>query len=635
MIFENKKVSTFPYVKIRTRQLLKTSQIKLLQNKKVRIIYKILQDILNKILTTCQKFCSEYNIDMGNILLITENDDIFTYYKKLLDNNIYNFNSCCNNTSIIDLLETTPIDVVIIDEILENLNLNLIIKKIKAKNENTQVLLLTSDEKVEEEISKLVSGYIFKNSSEHIILSTINTHFKSKERLDHLSLKNKELADSFYRLNVLYNTSSQFAGTLDTKELLNYMIEGLDKSLSFDLTCTISFGFEQEPVLIINSLYDISEEIMNALKLRAILNYKSLFENGQAPFEIDDTKLKIIKNIKNPNEKFTFTIFQFDNMFAPIDLGDNFFGCIEIFKENHFTTDDATYFQTIVQQVSLPLKSAGLYKEIIEKNEKLEKLERIKSDFISIVSHELRTPLTPIKNALSILSSGRCGDLGENAIKFIDMAKRNVENLTNIINDILDFNKIEAGKMDFNYKIMNIHSVIENVKNNFDCVAKEHEITFETNEDMNLPDIYADSQRLGQVLTNLVSNAIKFTPQGKNITIKSELKNSNEIKTNQHFEKELESLDGNYVVVSVIDQGIGIKEEDLRKAFDKFTQIENSLSRKVGGTGLGLPIAKQLIKAHRGTIWCESEENKGSSFHFALPVSTETIECKTIQKELL
>ena len=79
-------------------------------------------------------------------------------------------------------------------------------------------------------------------------------------------------------------------------------------------------------------------------------------------------------------------------MFAPIDLGDNFFGCIEIFKEKHFTTDDASYFQTIVQQVSLPLKSAGLYKEIINKNEKLEKLERIKSDFISIVSHELRTP---------------------------------------------------------------------------------------------------------------------------------------------------------------------------------------------------------------------------------------------------
>ena len=225
--------------------------------------------------------------------------------------------------------------------------------------------------------------------------------------------------------------------------------------------------------------------------------------------------------------------------------------------------------------------------------------------------------------------------LGENAVKFIDMAKRNVENLTSIINDILDINKIEAGKMDFNYKTMNIHSVIENVKNNFDCVAKEHEIIFKAEEQDNLPDIYADSQRLGQVLTNLVSNAIKFTPKGKNITIKSELKNADEITTNSYFENEIKQLNGNYIVVSVIDEGIGIKKENLLKAFDKFTQIENSLSRKVGGTGLGLPIARQLVKAHRGAIWCDSAEEKGSSFHFALPVSAENIEGKTIQKELL
>lgn len=572
---------------------------------------------------------------MGNILLIAEDDIILSKYKKIFAGNSYNFNSCCTATSLYDLIEVEPPDIFIIDENIEILNLKLTIKKIKSKLENAQILLLTQGNDISEDISKILSGFILNSYSDNLILSTVNTFLKTKENLDMLSGRNRDLADSLYRLNVLYGTSSQFAGTLDIKDLLNYMIEGLDKSLSFDLTCTISFGFENEPVLIINSLYDVSEELINALKLRAILNYKSLFENNVIPFEIDDKNLKVIKYIKNVNNKFTFDIFHYDNMFAPIDLGDNFFGCIEIFKESSFSTDDAAYFQTIVQQVSLPLKSAGLYKEIIEKNEELEKLERIKSEFISIVSHELRTPLTPIKNALAILSSGRCGELSENAVKFIDMAKRNVDNLTSIINDILDINKIEAGKMDFNYKSMNIHSVIENVRNNFECVAKEHNIIFKTDEQKKLPEIYADSQRLGQVLTNLVSNAIKFTPQGKNITIKSELKNSDDIKTNQYFEDEIKSLHGNYVVVSVIDQGIGIKEDNLLKAFDKFTQIENSLSRKVGGTGLGLPIAKQLIKAHKGTIWCDSEEEKGSSFHFAIPVSVENVEGKTIQKELL
>ncbi len=588
-----------------------------------------------KILTTCQKFYAVYNKNMGNILLISENDCIYSRYKNLFDIKNNRFNSCCNVTSIFDFIEVETPDIVIFDEDITSVNPVLTIKKIKAKHENTQILLLTNGQNINDELSKFVSGYILNNFSDELIITIIQTHLKSKEHLDKLSGKNKDLADSLYRLNVLYGTSSQFAGTLDTKELLNYMIEGLDKSLSFDLTCTISFGFENEPVLIVNSLYDISDELMSALKLRAILNYKSLFEDGKIPFEIDDKNLKIIKNIKNPTNKFNFTIFQYDNMFAPIDLGDNFFGCIEIFKEHPFTTDDATYFQTIVRQVSLPLKSAGLYREIIAKNEELEKLERVKSEFISIVSHELRTPLTPIKNALSILSSGRCGTLGENAVKFIDMAKRNVENLTSIINDILDINKIEAGKMDFNYKLMNIHSVIETVRNNFDCVAKEHEIIFNSEEAADLPEIYADSQRLGQVLTNLVSNAIKFTPRGKSITIKSELKDAKDITANSYFEQELKSLSGNYIVVSVEDEGIGIKGENMLKAFDKFTQIENSLSRKVGGTGLGLPIAKQLIKAHKGTIWCESEENKGSSFYFALPVCNEGREVATIQKELI
>lgn len=558
---------------------------------------------------------------MGNILLISENEQIINKYEKIFNDKSLTLHVCKSAISAFDLIDITPFDIILVDQNFEYDNLSLTIKRIKSKVENTQILLITNTKYKPEEYSKYLSGYILEEFSPELIRSVTDAHLKNKKQADNLSERNKDLADSLYRLNVLYNTSSQFAGTLDTKKLFEYMIEGLDKSLSFDLTCTISFGLEQEPVLIINSIYDISEELMSAIKLRAILNYKSLFEDEQPPFEIDDTNLKIIKIIKNPTTKFTFSIFQFDNMFAPIDLGNKFFGCIEIFKEKPFTTDDATYFQTIVQQVSLPLKSAGLYKQIRIKNEELEKLERIKSEFISIVSHELRTPLTPVKNALSILSGGRCGDLSDSAKKFVDMAKRNVENLTNIINDILDINKIEAGKMDFNYTLMNINSVIENVKTNFDCVAKEHDINLTTKEEENLPNIYADSQRLGQVLTNLVSNAIKFTPEGKSITIKSELKNANEIFINPHFENEIKDLSGNYVIVSVIDEGIGIKEENLVKAFDKFTQIENSLSRKVGGTGLGLPIAKKLVKAHKGIIWCDSKENSGSSFYVALPVS--------------
>ena len=573
---------------------------------------------------------------MGNILLVSEDSEIIKKYKKLFDNKYHTFADCSTETALFDKIEIAPIDAFIFDVNIPFQNLALILKKVKARLENAVIFLLTDDEDINEEISKSVNSYILKSYSDNLIYLTVNSAIKTKENIDRLSVRNSDMAESLYRLNVLYNTSSQFAGTLDIKELLTYMSEGLDRSLSYDLSYILSFGFENEPILIINSLYDVSEELIEALKVRAVSNYKSIFENKDVPYETDEKNLKVIKKVKNPNEKHPFTIFEYDNLFAPIDLGEQFFGCIEIFKNKPLTTDDAAYFQTIIRQVSLPLKSACLYNKISEKNNELKKLEQIKSNFISIVSHELRTPLTPIKNALSILSGGRCGEMSSKAIEFIDMAKRNVDKLTHITNDILDINKIEAGKMVFNYKTMNIHSVIENVKNNFDSVAKEHEIIFEAVEQPDLPDIYADSQRLEQILTNLVSNAIKFTPCGKHITIKSELKNASDIvSTDNYFDKELKTLNGDYIVVSVIDEGIGIKSENLARVFDMFTQIENSLTRKVGGTGLGLPIAKQFIKAHKGAIWCDSVEEKGSNFHFAIPIVKETIQAKVLQKELV
>ena len=182
----------------------------------------------------------------------------------------------------------------------------------------------------------------------------------------------------------------------------------------------------------------MSDELITAIKLRTILNFNSLFEGKTPPCELNIDTLKIEKHIKYPASRFTFTLFQYDNMFAPISLGENFFGCIEIFKETSFTSEDATCFQTIAQQVSLPLKSATLYQEIIETNAKLERLERLKSEFISIVSHELRTPLTSIKNSLDILMSGRCGEITPASEKFLAMAMRNVQRLSGIINDLLD-----------------------------------------------------------------------------------------------------------------------------------------------------------------------------------------------------
>ena len=518
---------------------------------------------------------------------------------------------------VIDILNVEPPDIIVVDADFSETKK--FVKNIKSLFENTFVVAYLGAN-TDKELLKLSNGVISNDFSDEVIVSTIEICLRNKKSQDSLYKTNKNFASSLYRLRVLYDTSLRFSGSLDKEKLIDMMIEGMDKALSFSLTCTLSFCNPKEPVLILNSLYEISEELLCAIKLRTILNYKTLFEGKELPYDLTVENLKVVKRVKNPNGRFNFTIFQFDNMFTSIGQDDEFFGCVEIFKEMQFSTDDSTCFQTIARQVCLPLKSASLYQEIMETNVKLEKLEKIKSDFISIVSHELRTPLTSIKNFVDIVLSGKTGVLAPKANEFLGIAKRNILRLSEIINDLLDISKIEAGKMDFNFTMLNINSVIDVVKSTLLALAQEKKLSLQVMGAENLPQIKGDAKRLEQVLTNLVSNAIKFTEEGKNITIKSEFKNAKDIDKNNAFGDELSKLSGDYVVVSVVDEGIGIAQTDILRAFDKFAQIENSLSRKVGGTGLGLPIAKQLMEKHNGAIWCESEENKGSSFIFALPV---------------
>lgn len=558
---------------------------------------------------------------MIRVLLISHRYETISKYGKIVEKLRYDFVSMSDERLITDYLNAAPCEIIIADTYSAQIDFKHMLNKLKPLLETSAVIFITPEDFKDRELMKLANGFITENANDELICGTINMNLRMRSALEKLSGTNKDLADSNYRLNALYSTSSQFAGTLDKEKLIHYMMEGMDKALSYSLICVLSFCTNDEPVLIINSLYELSEELVSSLKLRMIIHYKSLFENRELPYQLDTENLVIKKTVKFPANRFNFGIFQFDNMFAPISLGDNFFGCVEIFKENPFSPENATCFQTIAQQVALPLKSATLYQELKESNHKLERLERLKSEFISIVSHELRTPLTSIKNALDIMLSGKCGELTTAFDKFLTMAKRNSQRLSGIINDLLDLSKIEAGKMDYHFKNMNINSVIEYVTSTLSVLAKDKGLTIQTNEGADLPEIFADSQRLEQVLTNLISNAIKFTPEGRSITVTSELINAQRLKYNECFESALNKLDGYYILVSVKDEGIGIEGKNLLHVFDKFAQIENSLSRKVGGSGLGLPIAKQLVEAHKGAIWCDSEPEIGSTFYFAVPVA--------------
>jgi signal transduction histidine kinase len=244
--------------------------------------------------------------------------------------------------------------------------------------------------------------------------------------------------------------------------------------------------------------------------------------------------------------------------------------------------------------------------ELEKANEELRKVDQIKSEFVSVASHELRTPLAAIKNSVQLILQGKTGEINEHQRKFLSMADRNITRLTNILNDLLNLSKIESGKIVMTFEEMSLKVPAELVLSSLQPQAQVKSIQFVMDFPEDLPTVSGDREKLEQVLTNLVGNAIKFTPEGGTISVSGRVSDG----------------DGNMVAISVKDTGIGIPEDQLTKIFEKFHQVEGSLHRSVTGTGLGLAITRGLVEAHQGTIWAESELGKGSTFTFTLPISS-------------
>jgi signal transduction histidine kinase len=244
-----------------------------------------------------------------------------------------------------------------------------------------------------------------------------------------------------------------------------------------------------------------------------------------------------------------------------------------------------------------------------DKNE-LQKLDKLKSSFLANVSHELRTPMTAITGYTDLLLDKVDGPINEEQEKSLKIIASHSRHLMQLINNILDISKMETGeKITLRREEIDFKLLIESIDIVFKPIIKQKGLTFITDIDENLPPIYADKDRITQILTNLLSNAVKFTEKG-GITIHAKLSEKG-IKTGEI---------SSFAEVCVEDTGIGIKEEDVINIFDKFTQVDVSIHRKYEGTGLGLNIVKRLVELHNGEIWVTSTYGEGSKFCFTLPL---------------
>lgn len=305
---------------------------------------------------------------------------------------------------------------------------------------------------------------------------------------------------------------------------------------------------------------------------------------------------------------------------VPIFSGNEVIGVLSVQstqETDRFTESDMHLLETIASNVGIAIHNAQLFKDAEESKAMAEDANEAKSAFLSTVSHELRTPLTSVLGFAKIIKKRletRIFPIIETEdpkiLKTINQVSDNLDvvvsegqRLTKLINEVLDLAKIEAGKIDWNMEQIEVEDVVERAISATTSLFDAKDLLLSREIDESLPSIIGDKDKLIQVVVNLISNAVKFTDEG---TV--------QIKISKNDEE---------IIVAIKDSGIGIAQDDLSKVFEKFKQVGDTLTDKPKGTGLGLPISKEIVEHHEGRIWVESVLGEGTTFSFTLPITKE------------
>ena len=266
--------------------------------------------------------------------------------------------------------------------------------------------------------------------------------------------------------------------------------------------------------------------------------------------------------------------------------------------------ENLAFLNRLSDHAAIAISNAQLYDEVQRAN-------LAKSDFVSFVAHELKNPMTSIKGYSELLAAGSVGQINEMQTNFLSTIRSNVERMSALVSDLNDNAKIEAGRLRLDYKPVDVPDVVDEVMRSTKRQVDDKRQSLELNLPVQLPPVWADRIRIGQVLTNLVSNAHKYTPEGGNIKLGAEAT------ANQWDPEGAKRV----VHLWVKDNGIGIGVEDQAKIFQKFFRSDDTKAREVPGTGLGLNITRSLVEMQGGRIWFDSEYRKGTTFHFTIPIA--------------
>lgn len=394
------------------------------------------------------------------------------------------------------------------------------------------------------------------------------------------------------QIGLVNEVAGKLTSTLDIDELLTSASEAIQKNFQyFDVTIFLINRDENDLVLTAHcgSYIDFLPH-----------GYRQKIGQGIVGWVAEHSQYVLANDVSLDSRYLAYQYHNTNSELAlPIMIGNEVVGVLNVEDTKLYAFDetDVVVLRTLCDQIGSAIRNAKLFDQIKKSNQRLVELDRLKTDFVGIVSHDFRTPLSTIMLAAKSLlrreiSSDR---LREYLNIIVDQASK----LSKLAEDTLSIAKIESGQLNYQFKVANVESIIQEAVSMVKISARH---TFVSTVDVNHSYVRGDQSKLRQVLQNLISNAVKYSPGGGQISV-----------TVGPHEGSPEE-----VLFSVCDEGLGIPEEYVGRLFQKYTRVDSGEAGKIKGSGLGLWICREIIKAHGGRIWVESEVGKGSAFKFTV-----------------
>jgi signal transduction histidine kinase/DNA-binding response OmpR family regulator len=544
----------------------------------------------------------------ARILVVDDEDQVVQIFQDLLTQQGYEVVSSGNGDDAIQKVTTGQFDLVLTDINLPGVDGLEVVRAAKAADKDTCVILITGYASTTTAIDALRQGaydYITKpfdlwetakaieRGLESRILARENRRLirelehANAELQQHEVILRRRVEQATHRQASLIEAGKAISKSLNLHDTCKVVVEQAARMVGVG-SCLIFLKDAGSDEYIAEAATEIDPETLAHLRFQTGVGY-----HGQV---VVTAQGRIVDNVKDQvgTEDLWEKIEAENALILPLLSKESVIGTLTAFdRDAGFSTEDQDVLTMLASQATIAVENALLY-------ERTKELDRLKSEFVAVVSHEVRTPLTSIKGSLELLGDERFLKMPPPQRELLGICQANTERLITLINDILDFSKLEASKLPMTFEDTEVRPVLAEAVENIRNLAAQKGVEIEIRVDDSVGVVDADPMRLGQVVTNLVGNAIKFSPENGRVEV-------------------FASGDTREVTVSVKDYGRGIATRDQNRLFQRFAQLDSSTTRKAGGTGLGLVISKGIIEQHGGAIWVESALNQGSTFSFSLP----------------